>query len=404
MVNISKFGEDFLLLALRIDKHIKGYVDFYFGPERFKNLVDNELMSSPSKLLNDSNSLIKLLDTQGYEKAREHYLEKMLIAMKTTIQNLMGIEFSIEDQFLRLYDVALKPVNEAEFENLQEEFNKAYGGSEGLGVRMNSLRVKRKVPEAQAYKMFKKALEIVKKRTEVLFPNMLPRKERILIELVKNNNLDDKIKWNYYNWYLGNFISRIEMNPSYGVYWTSLLSSAAHEGYPGHHTQFVMNEKKLYHELNHYEQSILIFLSPKLIISEGIADLALNILFSSREAVEISLKEFCPDSSKEDSLELLEAQNKIRGKLSLFWYNFAYHALINKYSDKELTQYGSNFDIFSEDDIKNQIKRFSNPIYSKNAFTYNLGSKIIKHKYGEIPSVKNFQYLLVNPILPSDLI
>jgi len=404
MTKLSKFGEDFLLLALRIDKHIKGYVDFYFGPKKLKQIVENESVTSPNKLLNDSNDLLKQLGVQGYENAREHYLEKMLTAMKTSVGSLVGIEISIEDQFLRLYDVALKPIKESEFEDLKIEFNKAYGGLEDLGARMSSLRVMRKVPETKAYELFKKALKIVKKRTEALFQDLLPRNENILIELIKNNSSSEKIKWNYYNWYLGNFTSRIEVNPSYGIYWTSLLSSAAHEGYPGHHTQFVMNEKKLYRELNQFEHSILLFNSPKLIISEGIADLALNILFSNQEAVEISLREFCIDQSKEDSLEVLMAQNRVRGKISLFWYNFAYRALIDKYSENQLIQYGSQFEIFSENDIRNQIKRFANPAYSKNAFTYNLGTKIIKQKYGEVPSIKDFQDLLIKPILPSDLI
>ena len=39
MVKISKFGEDFLLLALRIGKHINGYVDFYIGPKNLKKIV-----------------------------------------------------------------------------------------------------------------------------------------------------------------------------------------------------------------------------------------------------------------------------------------------------------------------------------------------------------------------------
>jgi len=64
MANISKFGEDFLLLALRIDKHIKGYVDFYYGPEKFFQIVDNEAITSPNKLLVDSNSLLNKLDLQ----------------------------------------------------------------------------------------------------------------------------------------------------------------------------------------------------------------------------------------------------------------------------------------------------------------------------------------------------
>jgi len=404
MVKMSKFGEDFLFLALRIDKHTKGYVDFYFGPENIKENVENESLTSPYKLLNDCNDLIKQLEVQGYDKSREHYIVKLLTAMKTFIEGLIGIEISVDEQFLRLYDVALKPVKESEFENLKREFNKAYGDFKDLGTRMNSLRVMRKVPESKAYYLFKKALKIVKIRTEDLFQDLLPKKEKILIKLVGNNDSSEVIKWNFYNYYLGNFTSRIEMNPSYGIYWTSILSSAAHEGYPGHHTQFILNEEKLYRELNQFEHSVLIFQSPKLIISEGIADLALSVLFTDQEAVEIGLREFCPDSSKEDSLDVLIAQNRVRGKISLFWYNFAYRALIDKYSTKQLLQYGSQFEIFSEEDIKNQIKRFSNPVYSKNAFSYNLGIKIIKQKYGDIPSIKDFQNLLINPILPSDLI
>ncbi|MHA1320049.1 MAG: hypothetical protein ACTSQ1_09575 [Promethearchaeota archaeon] len=34
-MKLSGFGRGFLLLALRIDKHNKGYVDFYFGPLTF---------------------------------------------------------------------------------------------------------------------------------------------------------------------------------------------------------------------------------------------------------------------------------------------------------------------------------------------------------------------------------
>jgi hypothetical protein len=67
-------------------------------------------------------------------------------------------------------------------------------------------------------------------------------------------------------------------------------------------------------------------------------------------------------------------------------------------------RYGTNFEIISKENIKNQLKKISNPIYSKNAFLYNLGSNLIKHKYGAPPSVKDFRYLLVNPTLPSDLI
>ena len=400
-MNLSEYGEKFLFLALHIDKHNKGYVDFYIGPKKLRKIVDNEAITSPNKLLTDCKALQKDLFKQGYDKERERYLEKMLTAMRTSIELLNGTEISIKEQFLRLYDVALQPVNESELDNLKEEFNAVYGGFGSLEERMNKLRITRKVPGDKVYDLFKKALNITRERTKELFVNVLPQKERIVLELVKNN---DEVKWSYYNWYLGNFYSRIEVNPNYNMYWTGFLSAAAHEGYPGHHMEFTIKEQRLYRELNQFEHSILLLHSPKLILSEGIADLAVKVLFSNREAVEISLRELCPDSSNEDSLEIMMAQNKVRGKLTLFWYNFAYHALIDKYNDEELMRYGTNFEIVNKETIKNQLKRISNPVYSKNAFMYNLGSNLIKRKYGETPSVKDFRYLLVNPILPSDLI
>ncbi|MBY8988236.1 MAG: hypothetical protein KGD61_07260 [Candidatus Lokiarchaeota archaeon] len=403
MVKISKFGEDFLLLALRIGKHIKGYVDFYFGPEKLRQIVDIESLTSPKKLLKDSIALIQQLGAQGYGKERQTYLEKMIIAMKTSIELLIGIKISIKDQFLKLYDVLLAPVNESELENLKEEFSAAYGEPESLEAYMKELRIVRKIPKSSVFAFFKKALDITKSKSKEIFGDFLPEKENIIIDIVKNNGNDDKLKWACYEWYLGNYTSRIEVNPNFQMYWTTILFSASHEGYPGHHTEFVMKEKKLYRDLNQFEHSLLILHTPKLVISEGIANTAISVLYSDKEIAEIGLQEFCSSASEEPSLEKLVLQEIVKRKLPQFWYNFAFHALIDRYDDKELIRYAKYYEIFSEDDIKSEIKRLINPTHSKNAFLYNLGSNAIKNKYGESPSAKKFKDLLINPVLPSDL-
>jgi hypothetical protein len=403
MKNLSKFGEDFLLLALRINKHINGYVDFYYGPENLRQIVDNEALTSPSKLFIAASNLLNKLGSNGYDIKRERYLEKMLTAIRTSIELLNGIEISIEDQFLRLYDVALQPANESELKNLKNEYDEAYGGPGNLEDRMKNLRIVRKVSEEKVFIMFKKALDISKMRTKELFEDILPIKERIIIDLVKNNKNNEKIKWACYQWYLGEYTSRIEVNPNYEMYWSVFLLFSSHEGYPGHHTEFCIKEKNLYREMNQFEHSILILHTPKMIISEGIANLANSILYSNKESAEIGLREFCSDVSKEAPLEKIILQDKVKGKIPIFWYNFAYHALVDKYSEKELIQYGKNVEIFSEEGIKTELKRLSNPVYSKNAFLYHLGTNIIQQKYGKTPSVKNFQNLLAFPILPSDL-
>ena len=401
-MKISKFGILFLLLALRIDKHIKGYVDFYFGPEKLRKIINNESITSPNKLLTDCKALQKYLFKQGYDKKRERYLDKMLIAMRTSIEIINGAKIPFKEQFLRLYDIILPPVKESELDNLKEDFNAAYGGLGSLEKRMSDLRVRRTVPEGKVFELFKKALDITRGRTKELFVDLLPENEYINLELVKNNN-NNKIKWTYYNWYLGNFRSRIEVNPNYNIYWTSFLSAATHEGYPGHHTEFVIKEQRLYRELNQFEHSILLLNSPKLIISEGIANTAVNMLFNYREQAEISLREFCQDSSKESSIKSLIAQSKVKGKLSLFGYNFAYHALIDGWSEEKLIRYATSFEIFSQENIKNRINFSFNPVHSTTAFSYYIGSKLIINKYGGFPSVMDFREMLINPILPSDL-
>ncbi len=401
-MDLSEYGRRFLHLTLHINKHIKGYVDFYIGPKKIHKIVENEAITSPNKLLSECKALQKDLFKQGYDKKRERYLEKTLMAMRTSIEKLIGIEIPFKKQFLRLYDVVLQPVNESELDNLKEDFNAAYGGLGSLEKRMSDLRVRRTVPGRNVFELFIKALDITRERTKELFVDLLYENEYINLELVKNNN-NNKIKWTYYNWYLGNFRSRIEVNPNYNIYWTSFLSAATHEGYPGHHTEFVVKEQKLYRELNQFEHSILLLNSPKLIISEGIANTAVNMLFNYREQAEISLREFCQDSSKETSIKVLIAQSKVKEKLSLFGYNFAYHALIDGWSEEKLIRYATSFEIFSQENIKNRINLSFNPVHSTTAFSYYIGSKLIINKYGGFPSVKDFREMLINPILPSDL-
>ncbi|MHA1458724.1 MAG: hypothetical protein ACTSQR_03575, partial [Promethearchaeota archaeon] len=63
-------------------------------------------------------------------------------------------------------------------------------------------------------------------------------------------------------------------------------------------------------------------------------------------------------------------QNKVRGKRSLFWYNLAYHALIDEWSEEELIRYGTNFGVFNQKNIKNLLKLIFSPTYSTTAFSY----------------------------------
>lgn len=398
---ISKYGEDFLKLALRIDKHNKGFVDFYIGPESIRQIVVNESITAPNKLLNDAKTLIKQLGNQGYDKIRERYLFKTLTAMKTSVELLLGYEIPFSELILRLHDAKIQPINDSELYKLKEDIDKANEGSGTLEARMKELRIRRTIPGKYVHKLLSRALEIVKNKTKELFIDLLPKEEQLTLKLVEQNN--DEFNWSYYEWYLGNYCSRIEVNPNFNMYWTSFLSGSAHEGYPGHHTEFVLKEYFLYRELSQFEHSILLLNSPKLIISEGIAEFAINVLFNYREQAEIGLNEFCPNKLQEDSLEKLAYQNSVRRRGSYIMFNLGYYAHIEKWSEDKLFRYTDTFEIYSEKDIKNRIKILDDPVLSTTPFSYYTGSKLIMDKYGEFPPIKKFEELLTKPILPSDL-
>jgi len=75
-------------------------------------------------------------------------------------------------------------------------------------------------------------------------------------------------------------------------------------------------------------------------------------------------------------------ENELKSQQSIYWYNLAYHALISKWNEKELNRYASNFQLGSQKTIENMLKLIFNPAHSTTAFLYNLGSNIIKKKYG----------------------
>ncbi|MHA1886092.1 MAG: hypothetical protein ACW96S_13635, partial [Promethearchaeota archaeon] len=105
-----------------------------------------------------------------------------------------------------------------------------------------------------------------------------------------------------------------------------------------------------------------------------------------------------------ESIDKLINQDKVKGKIHLFWYNLAYLALIEGWDEADLIQYALSFEIYNEETIKNRLKIIQNDVFSTTIFIYKLGRDLIVNKFGEFPSKQSFRYLLETSVLPSDLI
>ena len=83
-------ARDYLLLALRLDQHIPGLVDGYFGPADLKAEVDTGQLRSPVALADDAAALLGRLDEEVAEDQRRDWLAAQVTALRTQAAALAG--------------------------------------------------------------------------------------------------------------------------------------------------------------------------------------------------------------------------------------------------------------------------------------------------------------------------
>jgi hypothetical protein len=83
--------------------------------------------------------------------------------------------------------------------------------------------------------------------------------------------------WSGFNYYAGQFTSRVAINTDLKQHLSQLPFLIAHEAYPGHHTEHCHKEAGIIAD-GQQEQTVFLVNTPQCLISEGLADLALEVI------------------------------------------------------------------------------------------------------------------------------
>jgi hypothetical protein len=390
------FGKEYILLGLRMGKLIEGFVDAFYGPPEWKELVNNEKPLSPRNLLKSCKALQKKLKNQGFLEERTKFLEKTLSALETSLEINLGEKIPFLEKVYRLYDIRPKLVSDSIFYKLVEKLDSVFQGSGTVLDRYTAFKKKHEIPIEILKSTFEHAFRKVREKTYGLFPDLLPDSEEISFKIVKDK------PWGAYNWYLGDFKSRIDINTDIPVDCINILRLITHEAYPGHHTEHAIKEKQLFLDQERFEHSILLIPTPETVISEGIGNTAVDVLFSDEEKAKFILDDLCHDPSNVDLDEIIY-RCKVLEKLSFLYNNLAIHAHEDGWSDDELVKYSLDFGFIPEKNVRQRLKFIEHPLWSTYIFNYSFGETLIKEKFGPRPSPMDFKILLTKPILPSDL-
>ncbi|MFW9824237.1 MAG: hypothetical protein ACFFE4_14935 [Candidatus Thorarchaeota archaeon] len=105
---LDDFAKNYIKLGLRINKHIDGYVEHYYGPPELKRAVDLEEKLSPRNLLNDCKTLMDQIKNQGFEENRHKFLQRNLYSVQTILKKLNGENIPYLELIEELFD--FKPI------------------------------------------------------------------------------------------------------------------------------------------------------------------------------------------------------------------------------------------------------------------------------------------------------
>ena len=131
-------AEAYVLLGLRLDQHIPGLVDGYFGPADLKARVDLEQRRAPARLRDDAVDLRERVAGSVAEPDRRAWLDAQLVALETQAAALAGAPLAYEDHVARCMGFAPTRHDEGEFHAAAAQLDALLPGDAPLADRLEA--------------------------------------------------------------------------------------------------------------------------------------------------------------------------------------------------------------------------------------------------------------------------
>ena len=278
-------ARDYILLGLRLDQHLPGTVDGFYGPAELKARVDLEPLRKPARLAADAVELRARLEAEVAEPDRRSWLDLQLVALETLARVAAGESIPYLEQVERCLTLRPEPRPDAQFERATRDLDALLPGDGSLADRLAANDAGWTVPPERVGSVVERLVARCRERAAGLYD--LPEGEALRVTLVRDQ------PWTGYNWYDGGYRSRFDLNLDLPVRLPALLGTVAHESYPGHHLEHATKERVLVEEQGCLEASILLINTPECLLSEGLANVGGRIAIRPAEVPDL-LVELAP--------------------------------------------------------------------------------------------------------------
>lgn len=272
--------ERYLALGLRLGRHVDGLVDAYYGPAGLAQTVEEEPLLDPAELVAEAERLSADAGAAtALEPQRRAWLSDQIRGLRVAAGTLAGERRSYADEVEACYGVRPEDGSEDDYRQAHEQLEALLPGRDPLSDRYERWRSDHAVPPARMVPALVSLASLLRDRTNGLVE--LPAGEHLEVEAVRDE------PWWAFNYFYGDLRSRVVVNVDVTTTAFDLVVLASHEGYPGHHTEHAVKEQLLIRDGGRIEESIQLVPTPQAVVSEGIAELALDVVLDEELGSEI---------------------------------------------------------------------------------------------------------------------
>jgi hypothetical protein len=266
---VNDLVREYLLLGLRFDRLVDGFVDAYTGDPALRAQVQNEPVPAAATLAQRARDLRADLPSAGLEPERETFLDGQLAALAVSGRKLAGENVGFVDEVEAYFQVRIEPGDEDAYAGAHDALDALLPGTGPLLDRYVAWRESQIVPPDRLGVAVDAFSSDLRDRVRATYP--LDERETVEYQVVTDK------PWSGFNYYLGDYRSRVAINADLPMRMSDLPKLVAHESYPGHHTEHCRKERLLVNGGGHAEHTVFLVNTPECLMAEGLADLGVRI-------------------------------------------------------------------------------------------------------------------------------
>jgi hypothetical protein len=276
---MDELARRYLLLGLRLARISPGLLDSYVGPPELREIALGEPVPFAAELHDEAMTLAEMADrlpgTDAETALRRAWFAGQLRAMSALARRAAGEEIAYLDLVEELTGVRVATVADRDLLAARGRLEAALPGPGALHDRIAGLRAALRIPADRVVDAVRGSAGRFRTASRRDFD--LPDGETI-----EWGEAHDQ-PWGAYAEYIGSRRTRILVNVDLPMDVSGAAFLASHEAYPGHHAEHVIKDVTLIRGAGLGEATLRTMGTPEAVLSEGLADVAREVVMSDRE-------------------------------------------------------------------------------------------------------------------------